>query len=191
MLTLPPVPDLERLTVCVGPALADYRIWKEHMTLSTVFQEPVPVIRGAFQRWVIPGGDILATHGLTESLIHGGRWFLQIHVREQPRYYARVRHVRGQWATEWFGEAWLARDVHMAIEFLEERGAGLEGELRLVSSRLYEFTSLWLYPRNVHLVASASDRLARLPRRQFIEAERLQQALLAEFGGNYAAGALV
>jgi hypothetical protein len=180
MLTVQPIPEPAQLRSAVTPALADYRIWRGVIDQGEELKAPIPVIRNAFPRWLIPRTADLATQALSEALIHDGHWHLQIHVGPEPTYYARVRNVEQAWLVEWFGEKWLAAAVDRGLSFLE--GApGLEGELRLVSSRLYEFTSFWLPAMDRHLVVSASW-LGHEPTLKFVSFATLEQEVLARFG---------
>jgi hypothetical protein len=192
VLELAAAPDPEGLRGAVSPALADYRILRRDVTPEQALAPPFPIIRNAFPRWLIPRTADLATQSLDEALVHEGNWHLQIHLEGKPRYYARVRRVEETWIVEWFGEAWLAAAVHRGLAAIQRRAAELDGELRLVSSSLYEFTSFWVPARDEHMVVSASPRLgANLPTRTFVPAGQLQQVLVTAFGGNYGAGGLV
>jgi hypothetical protein len=192
VIELEAIPDPDALRAAVGPALADYRISRGDVMPQQASGPPFPVIRNALPRWLVPRTADLATQPLADALIHGGNWHLQIHLEGKPRYYARVRRVEKTWIVEWFGEAWLAVAVHRGLAALERQAAELNGELRLVSSSLYEFTSFWVPSRDEHMVVSASARLGGgLPRRTFVPAARLQQALVAAFGGNYGAAGLI
>lgn len=197
MLTLRDVPDVEGLRRRVSAALADYRIWRGDVPDKTAaFQDPVPVVRWAFPRWVIPGGQNLQPQALAAALEHADRWHLQIHVGETPQYYARARYAGEAWSVEWFGEAWLAQAVDRGMRWLEENARLYPGEVRLISSRLYEFTSFWLHPSLAvvderYVVVHASARLQGLPLLTPIRGHQLKQTLISRLGAVRAAGGLL
>jgi hypothetical protein len=186
MLTLASLPKSDVLRATVSPALADYRNWRDDEMPPGV----VPTIRNAFPRWFVPRSVDLREQALNEALVHDDHWHLQIHVADRPRYYTRVRLIEADWVVEWFGEAWLAEAVHDGLSVIERHAPDLHGELRLVSSSLYEFTSFWLPAHGQHLVVSASSQLEpRLPPLMtFIETAQLSQALSSAFGPRRASG---
>jgi hypothetical protein len=180
-LQLPAPPEPDALAAAVSPALADYRIWRDGISVAAAFQPPVPTVRTALTRWVIPReSDLSRQGGLTAALAQGGRWHLQIHLDGQPRYYARVRHPAAEeqreqkWIVEWFGEKYV-EPVQRGLEFFESRPE-LEGELRLVASDLYDFTSFWLHPDAQFYVVSALPAL-RLPKFGLLPEETLRRVL--------------
>jgi hypothetical protein len=181
-LQLPVPPEPDALAEAVSPALADYRIWRDGIDVLDAFRPPVPTVRTAFTRWVIPRESDLSRQGtLANALLQGGRWHLQIHLGDRPRYYARVRHpgaeegLEEKWIVEWFGEKYV-EPVERGIEYFTSRPE-LEGELRLVSSDFHQFTSFWLHPATQFYVVSASPALKDLPRFELIPEETLRRVL--------------
>ncbi len=105
-----------------------------------------------------------------------------------PRNYARARFDDGEWRILWIGEQWLAAAVHEAIQKLDRDQPTLpDSSVRVVSSRAYEFTTLWIENGDRHLIAHASKPLeATLPRLEYLSGNELQQRLLEHYGDSVA-----
>lgn len=189
MLSFEPSPDLDGLTLSTSVYLRWYRDMRRRQGKeSEADKDLVPELRE------VAPLSLLGRRGLRDddfgSILReeaDGLWHLQIHLRGRPRYYGRAKHDVAGWHILWVGETWLAKAVHRGIVWLDEHDTeSLSSSVRVVSSRPYGFTSLWIEASDLHLVVSALPELRRrFPLFELMEAETLRMHLVEEFGDRY------
>ena len=190
MLEFAHAPDVDQLVETLGTKLGDYFEWRDRRrpgsqdTTNLTVREVIPCYR-------IPRGSDLQHLELNDVLQSVG-WHVQVHQNRQPAFYARM-FFREKWVVDWIGEAWLSEAVHAGIEFLNQRECELpDSKVRLLSSRIYRFSSLWLTAgEGEHLIVHRHPSLHRdLPILEWMPQDELKDSLLESYGPDYAAGGL-
>ena len=172
--------------------LADYIQWREKSAFDeTQFKDSRDWRLGELipYDWIRRGTDLQACGPFVEPR----GWHVQIYYQRRPRYYVRTLEKPSGWVVEWIGEEWLARQINSGMLWLEEQEDQLpDSNVRLLSSRLYEFSSFWLPRTRQHVVVSASWRLRRvLPLHRWLAEGELAEYLLAHFGKQRGQGGIV
>ena len=172
--------------------LADYIQWREKDSFDV---ENLKRSRDWSMAEVIPYDWIPRAANLNDvdDFIQRRGWHIQIFFRGSPRYYIRALNKADSWSIEWIGEKWLADHVQNGMVWLEEREQELPtSEVKLLSSRLYEFSSFWLVANRQHVVISASQSLTRtLPLFEWLTEQQLANFLKIHFGSSQAGGGIV
>ena len=198
MLQLQEAPDSQQLHHVVSRELTEYVRCREtrnsnNFDLTSVLDarytlhEAIPYSR-------VPRGALLEIARPLNDMLSPAGWHLQIHKNDQPRYYARAAYgapsgagkAHGAWVVGWFGEAWLAKSVDRAINWVDAQESSLNGCVQLLSSRHLQFSSFWLEGSGRHALINASRTvLQELPLRTWIEQDELRQGLLNAFSPGY------
>lgn len=164
--------------------------WRERSSQPRLFETAPLSLLPAVSIRDDPFAEILRASSV------GDLWHLQVRARRPfsfgssrswvPRYYARASYDN-EWRILWIGESWLARAVHRAIRKLDGDEPDLpDSPVRVVSSRAYQFTTLWIENGDTHLIAHASRPLeTRLPRLEYLSGNELQERLLDHFGDRH------
>lgn len=201
MLEFASPPDRDGLVLALSVRLRWYRDWRarrrrfgwELPALAPQLFETAPL--SMLPAISIREGSFAA---ILRDADRGDLWHLQVRTRRLlalggstawlPRYYARARYDDGEWRVLWIGESWLVKAVHQAIGKLDRDEPQLpDSTVRVVSSRAYQFTTLWVESSDTHLVAHASPPLAsKLPRLEYLSGDEIQERLLDHFGDRLA-----
>ena len=196
MLEFEDAPERAELEELLGQELADFR--QDHERV--LFQGEDFALGEVMPRWRIPRGVDLVEETLADVTAPAG-WHLQIYARDCsegepnfelrcPRYYARAVLGEKGWSIDWIGRAWLARAVSLGVHWLDQHEESFpDSRVRLLSSRLYRFTSLWIQRTNKHLVVSRHPDLRKvLPEFELMGQEQLSERLVESYGPGFARG---
>lgn len=194
MLSFVTAPNIPNLQSQLGEKLAEYVEWRSRkyrqVSALAALQEDC-LLCETIPYWRIPRGVDLSRGNLNEQLEEAG-WHIQIRCDGRPRYYARATVFSDDWTIDWIGEAWLARAIDDGIDWLDIQEPELpDSTVRLLSSRLFEFSSFILEDRR-HVVVSRSKALPSvLPRFTWLSDCELAGRLLDFYGPDYAKGGLI
>lgn len=170
--------------------LADYIEWREGSFDAERFRDSRDYRLGEVipYDWIPYGAELDGQDPLQQR-----GWHVQIYYKGRPRYYVRCTKLDVGWAVRWIGESWLAKDVASGIRWLDHRESELPtSKVRLVSSRIYKFSSFRLVESSRHLVVSASYRLRSvLPRNRLLSQKELLRRLLDYFGKDVSQGGVL